>query len=94
MRDPKPVVDFDLPQINERRVEAVASKADGLSLEKNLDPEAPKNFTSTTMPFNEYEHTILMRAVDASDYKSAKQFMRDAYLAKALKILEGKLDDP
>ena len=79
-----------LPDIDPRDVSAVAGKADAIQDFNALDKEAPRKFTSTTMPFNEYEHRVLMAAVEKSGYKSAKQFMRDAFVGKALKILEGK----
>ncbi len=96
MRPPKQTASINslpLPEIDSNIVERIAAKADNDTQQtsyRSLDPEASRNFRSTTMPFNEYEDTLLKAAVDKAGYKSIKQFMRDAYIAKALKILEGK----
>ncbi len=94
MRDPlakKKTKVIDLPNVDNAAVVDAQKKADLMEYVRNeLDPEAARNFVSTTMPFNEYENTILKAAVEKAGYKSTKQFMRDAYIAKALKILEGK----
>ncbi len=93
MRDPveKKIKPIGLPEVEKTAVIDAQKKADLMEyVREQLDPEAARNFKSTTMPFNEYEHTVLLAAVEKAGYKSTKQFMRDAYISKALHILEGK----
>ncbi len=88
----KSLTDLPLPQVNSTVVEKIAAKADNHNPQtsyKDLDPKESRKFKSTTMPFNEYEHDLLTRAVEKNG-GTAKQFIRDAYIEKALRILEGK----
>ncbi len=83
-----------LPNLTTEQVEAFAAKADQPEQTEphysKLDTTASKNFKSTVLPFNEYEHTVLSLAVEKAGYKSAKQFIREAMISRALHILEGK----
>ncbi len=93
---------MDLPEIPADAVEQAALKADASVSKKtakqatvgkilaDLDPEAARNFISTTLPFNEYEDTLLKAAVDKSGSKSIKGFIREALIERSLRILEGK----
>ncbi len=84
MRDPhKKTNSLPLPQLSNDAVERVAAKA------QEFKPDDARKFKSTTMPFNEYEHDLLTRAVEKHG-GTAKQFIRDAYIERALRILEGK----
>lgn len=83
-----------LPDVAQSTIEKIASKADTKQLDyKSMDAEAARNFISTTMPFNEYEDTLLKLAVEKSGHKTVKGFIREAYLARALQIVEGKIID-
>ncbi len=85
MRDPNPknLSAIPLPQVSNSAVERVAAKA------LEFKPDDARKFKSTTMPFNEYEHDLLTRAVEKHG-GTAKQFIRDSYIERALRILEGK----
>ncbi len=84
MRDPhKKTNSLPLPQLSNDAVERVAAKAE------EFKPDEARKFKSTTMPFNEYEHDLLTRAVEKHG-GTIKQFMREAYIERALRILEGK----
>ncbi len=96
MRDPKAsaksLTSLPLPEVAPTVVEQIAAKADNHVSQtsyKELNPEEARKFKSTTMPFNEYEHDLLTRAVEKRG-GTVKQFMREAYIEKALRILEGK----
>lgn len=82
----------DIPEVNEAKLRKLMEKAESPSQEvynSALDPEAARSFKTTTMPFNEYEYNILMAAVEKSGCKTVKGFMREAYMEKARRILEG-----
>ena len=92
MRSPLKIA---IPDVSEEDVARVANKADVTSNSRRqhrmtLDPEAARSFKQVSLTLNEFEHTTLMDAVERAGYKSAKQFVRDAMLDKALHVLEGK----
>ena len=94
MRDPKPRKD-KLPKVDETKLEKFASGADSESTNdekpwQNFDPTEARKFKSITVEFNEYEHTVFMTAAKKAGYKSAKQFLRESYLARSLHVLEGQ----
>ena len=84
---------LSLPDINDDDLERVALKADldsDIDERKLLDPTEARNFKAVSLTLNEYEHRTLMAAVEKAGYKSAKQFVRDAFLDKGLHVLEGR----
>lgn len=88
--------DLPLPEVSEKVVAVVAAKADSQIVPHTIDynqyeADAPRNFVSTTLPFNQYEDALLKQAVEKSEHKTVKGFIRAAYMAEARRVVEGKI---